>query len=189
MADIWRAPHGAIKVADASTITIDSSTLLDTEFSTATATTVSGFMKNITISSPEGNVEMVNLLGVDANSFQNALLDEKPFGLAELSGTLVLAGDEILEHNSKHLFFGTATTIATTHSRYQPGKTTTGNFNRPKSSWLVNLDDGTDEVNIVLDNAVITKVGDKKIDSADGHWEMEVTVKCLPKDYYEEIKD
>jgi len=163
--------------------------LLETEFSAASAVAVTARMKNVTVSLPEGDVEIVQLLG-ETNSFQNAEIDEKPFGIAELSGTFIMKEDEFLFDNSKHLFFGSATAVGGTHSRYQPGKTDgSGAFARPTSSWLIKLDDGTDELMIVLHNATITKLGDIKLDSADGHWEFDVTVKCLPQDCYMEWKD
>jgi len=186
---LFRAPHTAVSVADAAQISVDASTLLESEFSAASATAIEARMKNVTVAFPEGDVEIVPLLGETSN-FQNAEIDDKPFGLAELTGTFIVTEDELLAHNSKHLFFGSATAVGGTHSRYQPGKTDgSGTFSRPTSSWLVKLDDGTDELMIVLDAARITKMGDIKLDSADGHWEFEVTVKCLPQNVYMEWKD
>jgi len=185
---LWRAPHAEVKVDLASNVSIDSTAALDTFFSSATS--ISAYMKNVTVMVPEGDVELVNFLGVTSN-FQNAELDQKPFGLAELSGTLVLGHDEILEGQTAntHLFFGAGTSIDTAaYYRYQPGKVTNGDFDRPESGWLINITDGTDEVNMVFDNAIITKYGDVKIDGADGHWEFDVTVKAKPADFYMEWK-
>ncbi len=185
---LWRAPHAEVKVDLASNVTLTTSAALDTFFSSATS--ISGKMKNVSVVVPEGDVELVNYLGV-TSSFQNADLDQKPFSIAELSGTLILGHDEVLEGQTAHthLFFGAGTAISTTHHRYQAGSITTGDFDRPESAWLINITDGTDEVNMVLDNAFITKFGDVKIDGADGHWEVDVTVKCKPADFYMEWKD
>ena len=185
---LWRAPHAEVKVDLASNVSITTSAALDTFFSSATS--ISGYMKNVTVIVPEGDVELVNFLGV-TSSFQNAELDQKPFGLAELSGTLVLGHDEVLEGQTSHthLFFGAGTGVDTNaFYRYQAGSITSGDFDRPESGWLINITDGTDEVNMVLDNAFITKYGDVKIDDADGHWEVDVTVKCKPADFYMEWK-
>jgi hypothetical protein len=185
---LWRAPHAEVKVDLASNVTLATNAALDTFFSSATS--ISGKLKNISVVVPEGDVELVNYLGV-TSSFQNADLDQKPFSIAELTGTLILGHDEVLEGQTAntHLFFGAGTSINTAaHYRYQAGSITTGDFDRPVSAWLINITDGTDEVSMVLDNALITKYGDVKIDGADGHWEVDVTVKCKPADFYMEWK-
>ena len=185
---LWRAPHAEVKVDLASNVTITTSAALDTFFSSATS--ISAYMKNVTVIVPEGDVELVNFLGV-TSSFQNTELDQKAFGLAELSGTLILGHDEVLEGQTSHthLFFGAGTGVdSNAFYRYQAGSITNGEFNRPVSGWLINITDGTDEVNMVLDNALITQFGEVKIDDADGHWEVDVTVKCKPADFYMEWK-
>ena len=52
---------------------------------------------NVTIVEPEGAVEKIDLLGVDANSFQCGELDKKPFGMVTISGTLIQDEDAVLE--------------------------------------------------------------------------------------------
>ena len=185
---LWRAPHAEVKVDLASNITLTTSAALDTFFGSSTS--ISGKLKNVSVIVPEGDVELVNFLGV-TSSFQNSELDQKPFGLAELSGTLVLGHDEIIEGQTSHthLFFAAGTGVdSNAFYRYQAGKVSGGDFARPESGWLINITDGTDEVNMVLDNALITKYGDVTIGEADGHWEFEVTVKCKPSDFYMEWK-
>ena len=185
---LWRAPHAEVKVDLASNITLTTSAALDTFFGSSTS--ISGKLKNVSVVVPEGDVELINFLGV-TSSFQNTELDQKAFGLAELSGTLILGHDEVLEGQTSHthLFFGAGVSINSgAHYRYQAGKITNGEFIRPDCAWLINITDGTDEVNMLLDNAFITKFGDVKIDDADGHWEVDVTVKCKPADFYMEWK-
>ena len=199
---LWRAPHAEVKIDLASNVTIAASAALDTFFG-STATTISAYMKNISVVVPEGDVEQINFLGV-TSSFQNSNLDQKPFGMGEVSGTLILkrptSADTYTEMlidtpaagNPTHLFFGEGTDIpaaGTTHRRYQAGSITTGDFDRPESAWLINITDGTEETNIVLDNAFVTKYGEVKIDGADGHWEVDVNVKCKNSDFYMEWKN
>jgi len=178
MVKVWYARDSVVKVAEAiSSIPTDAALDTATEWSSGYALHAVG--KNITITEPEGSIDKIDLLGEDANNFQNAELDKKPFGLAKISGTLILDGDETLETYA----YGSGTTISTTHTRYQAG-----DGSRTACAFLVNLDDGTNEVNIVLNNAYITKIGDRKI-TADGHWEVDFEAVCLPKDYYVEFKD
>jgi hypothetical protein len=186
MAKIWKPKEiKSIKIAAASGITITTSAALDTFFTgtTATSDNIQAYAKNVTLAVPEGAIDKIDLLGIDSSGFQNMELDEKPFDLGGISGTLVLHSVEILET----FFYGTATTISTTHKRYQAGKlTTTG---RPEVAILVNLNAPisgtvTNEVTVALDNAWITKLGDIKIAGPDGHFEVDFNAICLPKDFY-----
>lgn len=189
MAKIWKPKEiKSIKFAAASGVTITTAAALDTFFTgtTATSDNVQAYAKNVTIAVPEGAVDKVDLLGIDSNGFQNMELDEKPFDLGGISGTLVLHDIEVLET----FFYGTATAIGTTHHRYQPGNlNSTGrsevaillNLNYPTSGTV------TKEVNVALDNAWVTKLGDIKISGPDGHFEVDFNAICLPKDFYIEF--
>lgn len=178
MVKVWKARHTKVYIDEAADVTITTAAALDTFF-TAAGTEIQANMKNVTITEPEGEVDKIDLLGVDTNGFQNAELDNQPFGLATLTGTLVLDSDEDIDIFAH----GSGTTISTTHTRYQ-----VGDGNRPDVAILVNLED-TAELNIAMDNARIARVGDLKISGADGHWERDIKIVCLPKDYYIEFKD
>jgi len=182
MVKIWQARETVIRVADALT-EVSTSSLLDAQVSTGS---IEAYAKNVTIVEPEGAIEKIDLLG-ETNGFQNAELDFKPFGLASISGTLVLSGDEVLEPWA----FGEGEAVPSgspTHHRYQAGDSTSGKT-RKAAAFLVNLDDGTSEVSILLNNAYISKLGDRRIAGADGHWEQDFEAFCLPKDFYIEFKD
>ena len=184
MADVWHARHCTLKIVDADSLTIDDSTDLATAFDNATSvTTFTAFAKDVTITEPEGAIDKIDLLGTTAvnnTSFQNAVLDKKPYGLARLTATLILDGDEVLETFA----YGDGTSISDTHTRYQAT-----DANRSAVAVLVSLVDGTDQINIVLDNAYIIDLGDRRLSGADGHWEQEVEIVCLPKDFYIEYKN
>lgn len=173
MVKIWFPKEATIKIDAAADVTIaaDGSTVLDTAFSSATA--IEGQMKDISITSPVGDVEIIQLMGVDGNDFQNAELEEKPPGLFEISGTIVVPGDELIESE----LFG-AGTSATTHTTYLPGKAT-----RTKVAMLWNLDDSTDEVNWAVSEAIVTEYNPSTT-GADGHVEASITLKGLPKNFF-----
>lgn len=162
----------------ANSISIDTSGPLDGDFSGGTA--ISGSTKDLTLTVPEGAVEMENFLGEDANGFQNAKFNESAFAEGMAEGTFVVEGDEILES----LAFGSGTAVTGGFTRYQPGdgsRVLTG-------ALLLNLDNGSEEVNVVLNNVVIN-IGEIKPTGTDGHWEMGFSAKCLPADFYIEYKD
>jgi hypothetical protein len=50
---------------------------------------------------------------------------------------------------------------------------------------LLNLEnaDASKEINFVLTNAYITKLGDVKISGPDSHFEVEFEAICLPRDF------
>jgi len=184
MAKIWKARETKVLIANASDVTIDTSDTLYNAIDSATSNfQFEGLLKNVTISEPEGAADKVDLLGVDANNFQNAELDLKPYGVATISGTLVhqsqYAANALLEE-----WTGSATTVSTSYHRYQ-----VGNGSRTPCTIVVQLSDDTYEVNIALDNAIITKLGDRKISGADGHWEQDFEAVCLPRDFYIEYKE
>ena len=136
---------------------------------------------NVTVVEPEAAVEKIDLLGVD-DSFQCAELDKKPFGLVTFSGTLIQDEDEILEE-----FFSNSSIPASVGSanyvRWQEG-----NGNRPLVAIVVQMIDGTSEVNLAVASAYLTKIGDRRIDSADGHWQQDFEAVGLVKDYYVEYR-
>lgn len=172
MVKVWVAPEAVIKMAPASSVTISASAVLDTEFAAATA--VTGVMKDITVTEPQRDADKIDLLGTTSN-FQNAGLELKPANMVEVSGTAILPGDEVSE---PFIFGSTATAAGGTHTTYRGGQT-----NQSAVAVLINLDDGTDEMNYAGTNMRVT-ASDSKVTGADGHWEVTWTLKCLPRDWY-----
>ena len=184
MVKVWNARNTKIRIGLASgfTATTTTSTMYNL---VTTPTQLECKAENITVTEPEGAVEKIDLLGVDTNSFQCAVFDQKPFGMVTISGTLVHDEDEVLEAffsaSSSGASVGT-TTIA--YTRWQEG-----NGSRPLVAIVVQMIDGTSEVNLALASAYLTKIGDRRIDSADGHWQQDFEAVCLVKDYYVEYRD
>lgn len=170
MTKVFFAKEATVKVDAAGTSSFAATTVLDTAASAGTA--VEGQFKDLSITLPVGDVEKIDLIGT-TSSFQNAELDEKPAGLAEISGTLILPGDELMESE----IFGAGTAAGGTHTTYQAGLAT-----RTKVEFMLNLDDGTDEVNFAFDNVVVTEYNPSL--NSDGHMEASFTGKCLPKDCF-----
>lgn len=174
----WRARKAVIKLALASSVSISTAAALDTFFSSGTVITAK--IKNVEIALPEGDVSQQDYVGEDANGFQNAELDEKPFGMAVLTATIDLPQDELIETFA----MGSGTAINGTHTRYR-----VGDGNRPECAALVNMDD-TKELNFVLDDALFTLVGPVKLSGPDGHWEQDFKIICLCSDFHgPEFKD
>jgi len=182
MVKTWFARETVLRVKAA--VSVVTTSLLDTLVAT---TAIESNCKNVTITEPEGSIDKIDLLG-ETSGFQNAELDFRPFGLARISGTLVQPGGEVLETFMSGSGAAVITGNGATHHRYQVGDSTSAKT-RVAAAFLVNLDDGTYEVNILLNNAYLTKLGDRRISGADGHWEQDFEAVCLPKDYYVEYKD
>ena len=162
-------------------------------------TQAESLFKNVTVTPPEGGVDKIDLLGVELDDtyedtdpgkigFQNALLDEKPYALATFTGTAVLnrAGffEDFIDASSISLTSGTNTL-----DRFRFGVVSTSTLGRPSIAVLVQnlypyIGTATAKWNALLNNAYITKLGDYRISGADGHWEVDVTGVCLPKDFY-----
>jgi len=180
MTKIFFAKEGTIKIDATGDVTISNSTVLDTAF--ASATTITGQFKDFSITPGVGDVDIINFLGEtaqNATNYQNAELEEKPAGLVEFSGTIVVPGDEMMEAE----IFGSGTAAGGTHTTYEPGASS-----RTKVALLLNCDDGSDEVNFAGRNLVLTEYS-PSFTGSDGHLEASVTFKCLPKDFFIQFKD
>lgn len=169
-AKIFFPKEATIKIDAAGTSTFTTATVLDTEAASATA--ITGQFKNISIKMPMGDVDKLDLLGT-TSSYQNAEVEEKPAGMCEITGKIIIPGDEMASSE----LFGTGTAAGGTHTTYETGKAT-----RQKVEVMLNVDDGTDEVNFAVDNAYLTQ-WDVSM-SADGHFEGDVTIKCLARDTF-----
>src|SRR3990167_4559031 len=114
----------AIVYTKATAVTVSTSATLVSLFTASTD--IYNLAKNITITPPSGEVEQVDMLGETASTlgatqtFQNYILNEKPYTLAKISGTLLFQADE----DDVDLAFGgagTATVTATYHLYYYGG--------------------------------------------------------------------
>jgi len=168
MTKIWFPKEASIKIDAAGTSSYSATTVFTTASSSATA--IEGQFKDISITLPNADVEKIDLMGT-TSSYQNAEIEEKPAPLCEVSGTIVVPGDELMSSE----IFGSATAAGGTHSTYQAGLAT-----RTKIELLLNVDDGTDSVSFVIDDAYVTE-WNPSFTGADGHMEASVTFKCLPK--------
>jgi hypothetical protein len=188
MVKVWKARHTKIRIALASTfdITQTGTSLYDLA---TTPTQIECKAENVTIAEPEGGADTINLLGVQSTNIdttkytQCSEFDEKPFGLATISGTLVHDEDTVLE--AFFMAVSKAVSVGTTEDYV---RWAIGSIDRPEVVIVVQLIDGTSEVNIALDNAIFTKTGDRRIDSADGHWQQDFEAVCAPLDYYVEYR-
>ena len=143
---------------------------------------VSAACKNITVTPPETSWEKQDLLGKDSNNFQNQLLDEKPVGIATVTATLVLGEDETVEDR---IISGT-TTAPAGYTRRQVGNVPDTVVN---ACVALNSADYGNMATFALFNGKMTKWGDIRISGPDSHWEQDITVICLAKDFYQEFKD
>ena len=168
--NIWTASEATVKFTS-STVTVTTAALLDTFF--GGATDVTGVLKDITIKEPIGGVDKVDLVGTDANGFQNAAKEHKPAEMVEISGTAILPNSAVLEA----LMYGTGITIGSA-TRYRAGKAAPVEL-----GFLMTLDDGTDKINYAGINFTFT-ARETKLTGADGHFEVTFTAVGLPRDWF-----
>ena len=169
---IFFPKDATIKIDAAGTVTLSNSVNLATAGSSwSGAAVVEGQMKDITITLPVADVDKVDLIGT-TSSYQNAEIVEGTAPLCEVSGTIVIPGDELMEGE----IFGAGTSSASGRT-YEAGLAS-----RTKVQVLLDVDDGTDQVTFAIDNAYITQYDPTM--NADGNWEASVTFKCLPRDTF-----
>lgn len=165
-------------------LTINTSATVITAIASGTA--FSGLIKDVSVTPPEGAVEVVNLIGEDAAGFQNAVFEEKAFTGASIKGTMLMDSTESIEP----LFAGVGVQVATSAStRYQFGRSTAGATRVKIGAIGLALDNGTKAIGVLLNNVMITKLGDIKMTGTDGHWERDFEGMCLAKDYYEDFRN
>ncbi len=177
----WVAREGEMYIDRSGNVTVGAATTLSGCF-VATGASVHAACKNITVTPPETGWEKVDFQGETISGFQNQLLDEKPVSNATLTATLILGNDEVIED---YMVSGTVTGTAG-YTRYQVGK---NNTNILTVCVDVSTSNDSDYKAALFDNARVTKWGDVRVGSADGHWEQDFTLICLAKDFYYEVKD
>jgi len=180
---MWTAKNALIQVADASLITFNNSATLSGAFASQ-GYSIEAAAKNITITPPETSWEKQDFLGVDTNNFQNQLLEEKPVGVATITGTMIVGEDETIED----MMSGSVVSAPTGFTRRQIGTNNTSNATLAVvvTFWSNSLQK---EVSIGIDGARFTKLGDNNITGADAHLEQGFTITSLAKDCYLEFRD
>jgi len=159
-------------------------------------------MKNLTFTPPKGEVEVINLLGVEATSvgasvpatgsFQNQIYDEKSWSDATLTGTLVLTGHNDGAAAALPDFIaavtGTGQAISTTYHRHTFGDDTSGQVRVTAGCVIIVMKNGVEEVTLAM-NTPFVNLGDIKPTGDDGHYEIDVEIKALAKNTVMEILD
>lgn len=192
----FHAAQGILKFNSAAT-TFSESAALDTFYATvSTAAQLIG-CKNITITPPKGDTEVVQLLGVETVTvgagvpsggvFQNTIMDEKSYGEATLTATMIVNGNSADLPDFIQLACGTGAAISTTHLRYTFGSSAANETRVVVGSILLACDNGAEEFNVVM-NEPFVNIGDIKPTSMEGHFEIDFEAKCLPKDFVIEEK-
>jgi hypothetical protein len=158
--------------------------------------------KNLTVTMPKGEVEKQDLLGVESTTvgagvpitgvFQNAIMDEKPWTNATITGTLIFTahndGDAAKLPDFVALATGVGDTISTTYHRHSFGDTTATQVRVTAGAIILNLDNGVQEASAMM-NEPFVNLGEMKLTGSDGHWELDFEATCLPKNFVLEIKD
>jgi len=159
--------------------------------------------KNLSFTPPKGEVEVINLMGEESTTtgagvpstgaFQNQCYDFKAWTDATLTCTLVWTahndgGSSNLLPDFVELVTGDGQAISTTYHRHTFGDSTSGQTRTTVGSVIIVMDNGVQESALAMNNVVVN-LGEIKPTGDDGHYEMDVEIKCLPKDAVLEIKD
>jgi len=125
--------------------------------------------------------------GVVAGSFQNQTIQVTSVGMWQVTGTLVLKGDEDFVDI---IGLGTSQAITGSYTRYAVGDiASAGNFVRNTlGSFRLYLNNGSEETTLLLSNIHVS-LGSVKPTGTDGHYERDFTLVCLAKDGAVEYKD
>lgn len=195
--------RNAALYVDTGAITFDANTSLDQEQGGATIFKV----KNLTLTPPMSEIEVINLWGEDlldtlganvvaTGTWQHQGMDEKSWTLGRASFTLVFSSDEAGSttpngDNLQTLFHGSsAIDIADSpaFTRYVYGDLLTSPPILVGNIGFV-WNNGTQIQNAQMVRARVTKMGDIKTTGADGHWEQDCEAVCFAQDFVIETED
>ena len=159
------------------------------------ATDIQEHVKDLTIEPPKGAVDKIDLVGETASTkaplstFQNYALEEKPFSLAKVTGTLLLKPNED-PFDTMQAGAGTAGSgSGVGYTFLQYGTSTAAKVRKVGSILLHFPISATDIRSVLLNNAYITALGDIKATGADGHMERDFEIICAPEDYVDSFKN
>lgn len=167
--NLWFPKEADITIIKTSELTLDASSTLKAQFAAVSDVAIEGYIKDISLNMNPGDVAKVDTHGTDASGYQNQYLEENTPDVFELTGTLVLPKDQTIDA----VISDDTTAVSTTHTRYNYGKAV-----RARISALFLLEDSSDYWAQAIENSVLT-VRNVKPTGADGHFEMEITLKCL----------
>lgn len=192
----FSAAQGVLKF-DTSAVTFDESSSVGSKY--ATTATVAAIIdcKDITVTPPKSEAEMVNLLGQESvtvgagipvsGSFQNAIYDEKAWADASMTCTLVLTGNETYLPDFLKLATASGTDVGS-YKRHTFGNNVSAQARNNAGSVILILNNGLEEMNVLM-NKPIFNMGDIKPTGMDGHFEVSYEAKCLPKNFVIDIKE
>lgn len=160
--------------------------------------------KNLAFTPPKGEVEVVNLLGVESTTtgagvpatgtFQNQIYDEKSWTDATLTCTLILTAHNdggsttVLLPDFISAVTGTGQAIGTTYHRHTFGDETSSQVRVITGAVIVVMKNGSEELTVAMANPYVN-LGDIKPTGDEGYYECDVEIKALCKNTVLEIKD
>lgn len=194
MVNKFQARHATLSY-DAGAVTWDTSTTIDAESFDADVAEV----KDITLTTPEHAVEQIPCLGnltqtIGANvrtagtatgivpaTWQVMALQATSLSNWKMEGTLVMTGTEQFQ---QILGLDSGTTINSTDQRYAVGNLASAKAfaKNHLGSVRVFFNNGSQTTSVGMSNSFVTKIGDIKPTGSDGHFEVDFSVECLPKD-------
>lgn len=173
---LFNAKEGEIKIGNAIATPNSTTTMLSQLTGVAT---ISDRVKSFEISGGEADTESIFFFGSDVDGRQNAVQEEQNPTDVEFSGTLRLSDQKSMEWAT-----GASTAVGSTQFMRVQGDGT-----RSQKCIVIHYKDKvtSEELILSMNNALFTKVGDISAD-AEGHAEVEISAKCLAKDFRQEYK-
>ncbi len=157
------------------------------------STDIQNHVKNLVITPPTGEIDKIDLIGETTSTlqplqtFQNYLLEEKSWSLAKVTGTILLKPNEdpfdVMATGS-----GTAAVTAS-YTRRQYGGSDSGKVRKVGAMLIHYPISATDIRSVLLNNALITSLGDIKATGSDGHLERDFEIICAPENYVDDFLD
>lgn len=194
----FRAAQGNLKFTSSDITFLSNTTYADlAAFAGSTASIIS--CKNITISPPKAEPEMLFLLGTSAfvigaatpvtGTFQNVVYDDKAWSEGKMSTTLILTGNETDIPDFLRMVTGVGTASGSaSYKRHTFGNTVATETRTITGAIVLDLNNGSERMEVLLNNPYMV-MGDIKLTGADGHYEVDVDAHCLPQNFVIDVKN
>ena len=172
---LWKARHAAIKIGTATPTVLTTQVLYD---QVGGATQYEDIAENVEISLPEGASNDVMLLGEDSDGYQNQELDKERRGKGSVTMDIIAGNKDIIQWMVTPT---TTTSGASGYTRYN-----LGDEDSSVPGIAIQLTDGTDTQNFLLNNANCINAGNLRAESTGHIKRSGVKFECLARDFYME---
>ena len=175
---LYDAKESTFKIGDVISTVLTTSSVYD-QITDRVTDGVTKWVRNLTVTGVDRPVELEKFLGQDSNSLPNQSLFNKQHEVVKISGELAYDAPDT-DLSMIGMFAGSSGTTIGDGKQYQYGNLT-------NSAVGLEFTDGTKVIQLALNNARVTKVGEIS-QEADDYPKATFEMVCVIADFYEYVE-